>query len=119
MIGSVGHVVYHKPTSRRGRVVHGPAEWIGLLTTVVKFDDGTTDEVPDSELQIVDDKAIVLAPCPTCKTQTPHSTLGVKTDERGPHQRMKCAACGTVTNVYTGEGGKDFQANLDAPDGMN
>jgi ribosomal protein L44E len=57
--------------------------------------------------------------CPTCKTQTPHATSPVRRDERGKYQEMACASagCGTLTKVYTGEDGEDFQSNLDAPNG--
>lgn len=117
MVGSVGTAVRHRTTQKRGRVIHGEAGWIGVTSTMVRYADGTRDEVPDGELEIVHEGAIVMCPCPTCKTQTPHKTVGVETNERGPHQRMKCVVCDTSTNVYGGEGMKDFQQNLDTPDG--
>jgi hypothetical protein len=61
----------------------------------------------------------VILPCPTCKKLTPHITEGVKGKSEvphGPHQTMKCVECGTIQKVYTGKDGKDFQANVDAPD---
>jgi hypothetical protein len=42
----------------------------------------------------------------------------VERDERGRYQRMTCAACGTSQKVYTGEEGKDFQSNVDAPESV-
>lgn len=65
--------------------------------------------------------AVVVLKCPTCKKRTPHKSKGVK---RNPAlgdqltQAMECAVCKTVTDVPTGEDGRDFQSNVDAPDGM-
>lgn len=59
--------------------------------------------------------------CPTCKKRTPHTTKGVERAPEGGGQKsqpMKCAICGTVTNPRTGHDGRDFQANVDADDGM-
>ena len=61
--------------------------------------------------------AFVSARCPTCKTIQPHRTVGMTRDEKGRKmQSMRCSACGTVQQVYTGEHGENFQENLSAED---
>ncbi len=65
-------------------------------------------------------KVTVTLKCPTCGKPTPHSTNGVKKNAAlggTPTQAMQCAVCKTVTDVATGEGGRDFQSNVDEPDG--
>ena len=72
---------------------------------------------PDPEEQ----KAVVVLSCPTCKRHTAHKTKGVKANAAlggQSTQAMECTACKTVSVVATSKDGRDFQANVDAPDGM-
>lgn len=116
MIGSVGTPVQNRVSGKRGRIIHGEAGWIGINTTMVQYQDGQKEE-SDGDLVVVQDKAFVMCPCPTCKTPTPHSTVGMEKDERGVYQVMKCAQCGTSSHVYGGQAGEAFQENVEAPTG--
>lgn len=119
MIGSVGHRIRHIQTGRAGRIIAGDAGWIGITSTMVQYDGGEKDEVPDNELRLIDDdKAFVMSHCPTCKKLQPHKTVGIQNDKFGQHQRMECVVCHTSERVQTGEHGEKFQENCDAPTGM-
>lgn len=63
--------------------------------------------------------AVVMMKCPTCKKLTPHTTPGTKHNPNlgGKSQAMACSICGTLSDVATGPGSRDFQSNVDAPDG--
>lgn len=58
--------------------------------------------------------------CPTCTSQEPHRTKGNEAgsadhgEREKQYQIMTCTTCGTSQKVALGEGGADFQANVDA-----
>ncbi len=64
--------------------------------------------------------SIMDAECPVCKKNQAHAIIGVQKDDDGKeYQTMVCSVCKTSNRVYTGEQGKDFQANYDYPDNTN
>lgn len=117
-VGNIGDRVVEIASNRTGWIVSG--NWSGMQSTFVKFDDNKqTEELQDSTLRVIQDtKVVVSSKCPTCKTVTPHRTVGRREDGHGKFQRMECVVCGTSERVQTGEHGELFQQNVDAPTGM-
>lgn len=56
MTGRFNQEVVHLPSGKRGKIVMNPSDAIGIYSTTVQFDDGSIQEIPDSEISPIEAK---------------------------------------------------------------